>query len=126
MTVAGRGESFGEMALLTCSSRNCFATAKTDVAILKLPKTEFEEIVREDSVFAEAMVDRHQRFYRFNELKMLRPFALLTPERISALTDKLKEEKIPSGQTIIVQGERGDKYFVIKSGKVEVLKKNVW
>ncbi|RJQ44436.1 MAG: hypothetical protein C4538_10480 [Nitrospiraceae bacterium] len=123
IAVSGRGESFGEMALLTCLPRFCSVTARTDVTLLKLPKPEFEEIIRADSAFAGAMVDRHQRFYLFNELKMLQPFALLEPEKMSALTGKLKEKRFTLGQTIIAQGERGDEYFIVKSGKVEVLKK---
>lgn len=123
IAVSGRGESFGEMALLTCTPRFCSVTAKTDVTLLKLPKTEFEEIIRADSAFAGAMVNRHQRFYRFNELKMLQPFARLSSEKMSALTGKLKERMFARGQTVISQGEKGDEYFIVRSGRVMVLKK---
>jgi len=123
IAVAGHGESFGEMALLTCSPRFCSVTAKTDVTLLRLSKSDFEEIVREDAEFAGLMVDRHQRYYRFNDIKTAQSFALLPPEKMSALLNKLKVKTYDPGETIITQGEPGDVYYIIKSGKVAVLKK---
>ncbi len=123
ISVAGHGEGFGEMALLTCAPRFCSVTAKTDVTLLKLKKTDFEDIVRADSAFAGLMVDRHQRFYRYNDIKTSQPFALLPPEKMSAILGKLKEKTFYSGEHIITQGEQGDTYYILKSGKVEVLKK---
>jgi CRP-like cAMP-binding protein len=123
ISVAGHGESFGEMALLTCSPRFCSVTANTDVTLLKLSKSDFEEIVREDSEFAGLMVDRHQRYYRYNDIKTSEPFALLPPEKMSALLDKLKIINCAPGEEIITQGERGDEYYIMKSGKVAVMKK---
>jgi len=122
LSVAGHGESFGEMALLTCSPRYCSVTARTDVALLRLNKTDFEEIVRADSAFAGLMVDRHQSFYRYNDIKTAQPFALLPPEKMSALLDKLKEKTFNAGERIITQGEQGDAYYIIKSGRAKVLK----
>ncbi len=122
LSVAGRGESFGEMALLTCSPRYCSVTACTDVTLLKLNKTDFEEIVRADSAFAGLMVDRHQSFYRYNDIKTAQPFALLPPEKMSALLDKLQEKTYSGEEHIITQGETGETYYIIKSGRAKVLK----
>ena len=123
LSVAGHGESFGEMALLTCSPRFCSVTANTDVTLLKLSKSDFEEIVSEDSEFAGLTIDRHKRYYRYNDIKTAQPFALLPPEKMSALLDKLKVITYAPGEKIITQGEQGDVYYIIKSGKVAVLKK---
>jgi CRP-like cAMP-binding protein len=122
LSVAGHGESFGEMALLTCSPRYCSVTARTDVNLLKLNKTDFEEIVRADSAFAGLMVDRHQSFYRYNDIKTAQPFALLPPEKMIALLDKLTEKRFAANEHIITQGEKGDAYYIIKSGRAKVLK----
>jgi CRP-like cAMP-binding protein len=123
VSVAGHGESFGEMALLTCSPRFCSVTAKTDVSLLKLSKADFEEIVKADSAFAGLMVDRHQSFYRYNDIKTAQPFAHLQPEMMPALIGKLREKTIASGENIVTQGEKGDAYYIIKSGKADVFKK---
>ena len=123
VAVAGHGESFGEMALLTCSPRFCSVTAKTDVTLLKLSKNDFDEIVRADAEFAGLMVDRHQRYYRYHDIKTAQPFSLLPPEKMSALLDKFKDLTYAPGEEIIREGGKGGEYYIIKSGKVAVLKK---
>ncbi len=123
LSVVGQGESFGEMALLTCSPRFSSVTAVTDVTLLKLLKKEFDEIVRQDSAFAGLMVDRHQSFSHYSDIKTAQPFALLPPEKMSALIDKLAEKKFSPGEKIITQGTQGDAYFIIKSGRAKVLKR---
>jgi len=59
----------------------------------------------------------------FNQLRNLQPFALLDTKKLDVLIDKLGEKKYAPGEHIIVQGDRGDIYYIIKSGKVVVLKK---
>jgi CRP-like cAMP-binding protein len=89
ISVVGHGGGFGEMALLTCSPRCCSVIAKTDTTLLKLSKNGFEEIVQMDFAFSEMLEHRLQNYSQFNQIKTLQPFALLQPERIGSLTDKL-------------------------------------
>lgn len=124
ISVLGSGEGFGEMALLTCSPRYCTVNAKTDVTLLKLLKSDFEEIVRMDSAFSQIMENRIQDFAEFNQIKTLMPFALLEPEKMIVLINELGERKYAPGENIIEQGEKGNEYFIVKSGLVSVLKEN--
>jgi CRP-like cAMP-binding protein len=123
ITVVGRGDCFGEMALLTCSPRCCSVIASTDVQLLKLYKTDFEEIVRLDSAFSLMAEKRVLSYSNYNKMKILQPFALLEPEKMAAILEKLEERKYSKGENIILQGEKGDVYYIIKSGSVTVLKK---
>ena len=123
INVLGPGKGFGEMALITSSPRYCSIRAKTDVSLLKLHKKDFEEIVNMDSIFSKMSGKMTESYLFFNKLKTLQPFALLAPEKMDALTDKLIEKKYDSGERIIVAGEMGDTYYIIKSGKVAVFKK---
>jgi len=123
ISVVGHSEGFGEMALLTCSPRCCSVTARTDVQLLKLYKTDFEEIVRLDSAFSLMAEKRVQSYSNYNQMKVLQPFALLEPEKMAAILEKLEERKYSKGENISVQGEKGDVYYIIKSGSVAVLKK---
>jgi len=125
ISVMGSGEGFGEMALLTCSSRACSVIAKTDVSLLKLYKTDFEEVIKVDSVFSKIIGKRIQNYSRFNDIKTLQPFALLAPDKMNALTARLVEQKYSVGDKIINQGEQGDIYYIIKSGRVAVFKKTL-
>jgi rhodanese-related sulfurtransferase len=54
---------------------------------------------------------------------LVQPFSLLPPEKMSALLDKFRDLTYAPGEKIITQGEKGDLYYIIKSGKVAVLKK---
>jgi CRP-like cAMP-binding protein len=117
------GEGFGEMALLTCSPRFSTVTAKTDVTLYKLYKKDFEKIVGLDSAISCMIGSKAQSYSEYNKIKTLQPFALLEPEKMFALSDKFSEKKYTFGEDIIKEGEIGDAYYVIKSGKVSVIKK---
>jgi CRP-like cAMP-binding protein len=123
ISVAGNNEGFGEMALLTCSPRCCSVTAKTDVKLLSLLKADFEEIVRLDSAFTLLAEKRTQSYSLYNQMKTLQPFALLEPGKMTAILSKMTERKYSAGGNIIIQGEKGDVYYIIKSGSVKVMKK---
>lgn len=123
LRVEGEGESFGEMALLTNLPRSSTVTAKTDVKLSRIAKRDFEEVVNLDTAFSNMLQRQARDFNDFSILKTLQPFALIEPERMLALIAKMKEEKYFPGDIIIHQGDPGDKYFIIKSGKVAVLKK---
>jgi CRP-like cAMP-binding protein len=123
LSVAGLGESFGEMALLTNLPRSCTVTAKTDVTLGKIIREDFEEIVSLDTAFSN-MLERQARDYAdFNALKTLQPFALIEPEKMLALIANMWEKKFAPGENIITQGEKGDVYYVLRSGRVAVIKK---
>ncbi len=122
ISVVADGESFGEMALLTCSPRCCSVNAKSDVTLYKLLKTDFEEIVRIDFAFSHALEKRIENDDHYNKIKTLQPFALLEPEKMVAVIDKLEERKFAPGEDIIIQGEKGREYYIVKSGSVAVSK----
>jgi CRP-like cAMP-binding protein len=117
------GEGFGEMALLTCSPRFTTVIAKTNVTFYKLYKKDFEEIVRTGSAISCMMGTKAHSYSTYNKIKTLQPFALLEPEKMYALCDKFIEEKYVFGENIINEGEIGDTYYVIKAGRVAVIKK---
>lgn len=123
IAVMSSGEGFGEVALLTCSHRCCTVTAKSAVTLYKLQKTDFEDIIMKDSAFTSILLKKIKDYSQFNKMKTLQPFALLEPEKMLALTDKFIEETYGYGENIIVQGEKGNYYYVIRSGSVAVLKK---
>jgi CRP-like cAMP-binding protein len=123
ISIVGRGEGFGEMALLTCSHRFCSVSAKTDVTLLKLTKKDFEEIITNDAVFLNMMEEKVKDYSQYHKLKTLQPLALLEPEKMLALVEKLKEETYHPGENIITQGEKGHLYYIIKSGRAAVIRK---
>lgn len=122
LSVMKSGEYFGETALITCSPRFATVTAKTDVVVLKLLKADFDEIIMLDSTFSQILGKQVKGYTQFTDIKALDPFVMLPPERIAMLLNKLEEQTYKDGDGIITQGEQGDKYFLIKSGRAAVFK----
>ncbi len=120
--VVGKSEGFGEIALLTCSPRCCSVTAKTDVELYKLKKSDFERIVHLDATFSNLLESKAHCFTEYDKMKMLQPFALLEPEKMLAVVGQMNEENFSPGETIITQGEKGSLYYIIKSGRASVIK----
>ena len=120
---AGSGDGFGEMALLTNLPRSCTVTAKTDVTLAKISKADFEEIVGLDTTFSSMLERKAKDHADFNTLKTLQPLALIEPEKMLALISSMQEKTFAPGENIITQGEKGDAYYIVKSGCVAVLQK---
>jgi len=123
LSVVGQGQGFGEMALLTCSVRASTVRAVTDATLYQLARADFEDIVLQEAAFKVALAKQVENYAHFTKLKTLQPFQLLDPEKMYAVMEKMTEKVYNPGEDIIVQGEKGDNYYIIKSGKVAVLKK---
>ena len=123
LSVVGPGESFGEMALLTNLSRSSTVTAKTDVRLSKISREDFDEIVNLDTAFSNLLERQAKSYADFDSLKTLQPLALIEPEKMLALIENMREKKYSPGESIITQGEKGDEYYIVKSGRVAVIRK---
>jgi CRP-like cAMP-binding protein/rhodanese-related sulfurtransferase len=123
VSVVGAGEGFGEMSLLTNLPRSCTVTAKTDVTLGKISREDFEQIISLDTAFSN-ILDRKARGYaEFNMIKTLQPLALVEPEKMLALISGMEEKTFAPGDIIINQGDKGDAYYIVKSGRVVVIKR---
>jgi CRP-like cAMP-binding protein len=122
LNVLSSGQAFGEVAMLTCSHRTCSVLAKSNATLLKLHKKDFEDIILKDAAFKSLLTKNSKDFATYNKMKTFQPFALLSPDKMLILTSKMKERTYYSGETIIQQGEKGDYYYIIKSGSVAVKK----
>jgi len=123
ISVVSSGQGFGEVAFLTCSHRTCSVVAKTDVTLYRLSKSDFENIVIAESAFKDMLLKKSQGYAEYNKIKTLQPFELLEPDKMYALMEKMTEKTYAPGENIIVQGEKGDNYYIIKEGRIAVLKK---
>lgn len=122
VSVISTGESFGEMALLTCSIRSSSVRAISGVALYRIDKKAFEEIILTESVFEESFLDTARRYSQFDTLKSYQPFELLSADKLCQLLDKMQVKKYAPGECIVVEGERGDAYYIVKTGKIAVLR----
>ncbi|MBA4372969.1 MAG: hypothetical protein C0402_08900 [Thermodesulfovibrio sp.] len=123
LSVIGNGQGFGDMALLTCSVRSSSVHAITDATLYSLSKKEFENVILSETTFREKLLRRAEDYTQLNKIKTLQPFQLLDPGKMCALIERMDSRTYMPGENIIVQGEKGDNYYIIKSGSVAVLKK---
>jgi CRP-like cAMP-binding protein len=123
LSTAGAGEGFGEMALLTNLYRSCTVTAKTGVTLGKISREDFQEICHFDRTFSIILERRARDYTDFNRLKTLQPLALIEPEKMCLLVSGMEEKTYSSGENIVTQGEKGNAYYIVKSGRVAVIKK---
>ncbi len=123
LAVLSSGQGFGEMALLTGSTRFCTVQATTNVTLYRLPKRDFEEIVGREPAFRKMLLRKAEEYSGYNKIKALQPFALLEPDKMFAILARMTEKTFSLGEDIIVQGEKGDFYYIVKSGRVAVLQK---
>ncbi len=123
LAIITSGQGFGEMSLLTGSTRFCSVRALTGVMLYRLPRKNFEEIVQHEASFRKMLLKKAEEYSEYNKIKVLQPFALLEPDRMYAVLARMIEKTYGLSEDIIVQGEKGDFYYVIKSGRVAVLQK---
>jgi CRP-like cAMP-binding protein len=124
LSVISSGQGFGEVALLTNALRSASVQALTDVDLYHLSKPDFEQLMDQEPSFKNVLLKRADDLTRHDKIKTLQPFALLEPDRMYALLARMAEKTYSLGEDIIVQGEKGDYYYIIKSGRVAVLKKS--
>lgn len=121
LSTISSGQGFGEISLLTGSTRAASVSASSDVVLYRLSKEDFETLMDRESSFKDVLLKKAADLSRYDKIKTLQPFALLEPDRMYALLARMSEKTFSLGEDIIVQGEKGDYYYVIKSGQVAVL-----
>jgi CRP-like cAMP-binding protein len=124
LAIISSGQGFGEMSLLTGSNHINSIRTLTKVTLYKLSKRDFEDILQHETAFKKALRNRAAEFMEYNKIKILQPFVLLEPDKMFAIMARMEERTYGFGEDIIVQGEKGDYYYIIKSGRVAVLKKS--
>jgi putative ABC transport system ATP-binding protein len=74
--------------------------------------------MKEGRIASDIRVDKTVRICLF--LQKVPLFSGLTPARLVEVAENMKEEAHPPGTYLIRQGEVGDKFYLIKTGSVEV------
>jgi CRP-like cAMP-binding protein/rhodanese-related sulfurtransferase len=123
LAIITSGQGFGEMSLLTGSNRFCSVRTLTAATLYQLAKKDFEDIVGHETAFRNMLLKKAGEYSEYNKIKVLQPFALLEPDKMYAVLARMIEKTYGLGEDIIVQGEKGDYYYIIKSGRVAVLQK---
>ncbi|HSW60709.1 MAG TPA: cyclic nucleotide-binding domain-containing protein [bacterium] len=111
------GDSFGEIALLEEIPRTAGIVTKIPSAVFEIGRESFEKFVVSSAGGKEKVTD----MIRFGKLLMSNPmFSFMSPRQLSHVIMKFKTEKIPAGKLFFDQGDKGDKFYLIKEGTVHI------
>lgn len=109
---AGAGKSFGGLALLYDCPRSATCVAKTDCALWRVDQETFRHI--QINYAAKEGLDTKALLREVPFLKDL------DEDYISRLAYAVTSESFTTGETIVTKGDEGDKFYVVKTGKVVI------
>lgn len=112
-----RGDYFGELALLRDAPRNATCRATLPTEALSLSRQDFDRLVKARFALREK-VDRS--ISRADLLRRMPLFAELDALQIQLIAAQLHEEMYEAGAVITRQGEIGETFYIIESGRVQV------
>ncbi|KAJ0060052.1 hypothetical protein NL108_002848, partial [Boleophthalmus pectinirostris] len=108
----GPGRVFGELAILYNCTRTATVRTLTHVKLWAIDRHCFQTIMMRTGLI------KHNEYMDF--LKSVPTFQSLTEETLSKLADVMEETHYDDGEFIIRQGARGDTFFIISKGMVNV------
>lgn len=118
LRVIGSGEAFGELGLVDGRPRSATVRAVEAAQVFEADKSTFDHLLA-DMIHVPEFAPTLQSVA---ELRGLAPFATLEASALAELLDHGAWVSVAPGETIIEQGEVGDSFYVIGSGRVEVSK----
>ena len=113
----GRGDYFGQVALMNDSERNATCRASVPTEVLELSRADFDQLVKVCFDLREKLATS---ITRANLLRQMPLFADMDSQQLQLVVAQLWEENVTAGTYIIRQGEPGKTFYVIESGRVQV------
>ena len=117
LRVYGRGESFGELGVLQGRARSATVRAAEPAEVFEVEKGTFDQLLADMAHVPEFA----PTLQAAAELRGLAPFRHLDSTQLAELIEHGEWLNIAPGTTIVEQGDVGDDFFAIGSGRVEVL-----
>lgn len=113
-----RGESFGEMGLLGAHRRQATVRAVGEVELFEVDKGTFDRLLAEDM----RAPDFGHTMQALLELRELPVFHGLDSEQLNDLLEHGAWLTSSPGDQLVTQGETGDRFYAISSGRADVLR----
>lgn len=114
----GSGNYFGELALLYHKPRVATVVAVEPSRVLWLDHDDFDALLFNDLQTRKKMEASLQ--YR-SEIAAIPLLHDLTPAELDLLLSKLVPLSVAAGTEIIRQGELGDRFYIVRSGQIEII-----
>jgi CRP-like cAMP-binding protein len=124
----GKGQSFGELAMLTGKPHSRSVQAATDLFLWALPVDDFTTLAQEhpairlalSETIREPLLARDQK-RAVERLATLPLFIGLPKDVLKAIGERLLLRHVPAGGLVFAEGTPGDALYIIDSGQVEIV-----
>jgi putative peptide zinc metalloprotease protein len=112
----GRGESFGEFGLIKGGPRSATVRAVEEADVFEIDRGTFERLLA-DMIHVPEFAPTLQAI---EELRAIPCFSHLEPDEVAELLTYGEWVSVGPGKTIIKQGDVGDAFYAIASGRLDV------
>lgn len=102
--------------------RTATVQAAVDSTLYAISLEQFNDFIETRSRLYPGFKKSIEKLLRMQFIKLAVPFSLLNAEDISWLSNHLEVLEVRSGEVIFQQGDKGDKAYLIQSGKIEIKK----
>lgn len=120
-TQLGPGQSFGELALMYNTPRAASIQANTDCVVWCISRSIYRGIIQHHKFLRNK---QYMEFLRNVVIMDKKLGALLSETELEKVTVSLERETYEPGDAIIRQGNKGDHFYIIAEGTVDVFKTN--
>lgn len=122
----GAGTDKARYALAQLKPRQYTGMAKTDVTVARMESTVLDRLLTVDQAtgYEVTEFDGGQDTEWMWRMLTNKAFNILPPENINTMFSRLQPMEAKAGQVIIRQGDSGDYYYIIKSGRATVTRKS--
>lgn len=114
----GPGQGIGEGGLLHAGSPTSI-TAVSDTDFIRIDSDMLDEMLAASQQFADFIYPDELR-RRINIARNARSLRSLPLHEFAAVYERFERRPVASGDIIVTQGEKGDNYYLIESGRAEV------
>ncbi len=115
----GPGEFFGEIGLLRKVPRTASVRAVTPVKLLVLDRSTFITVVSESDLVSGQIAELARR--RFMSTRLAEVLPELSQQQLTRFLPNFTLARFRSGDVIVRQGDPADLFYIIVSGRVEVV-----
>jgi CRP-like cAMP-binding protein len=123
IAILGPGESIGlkDTGFFSATGkRTATVTATVDFLLLRLDLKALYAFLQKNNLESE-MYRAAGQMLRMGLIKECLPFSTLSHERLQWLCSTVEDLKLSTGTVLFNQGDRGDKCYLISSGKMEII-----
>jgi len=120
--VRTRGDHFGETALITGHASNASARAVEDSILISVDGDAFTDFLLAKPKLREYFDKFIKQTSIHQFLKTFTDLAVATPQELQDLASRFKAEYYNAGDAVIRQGADPDRFYIVESGKLKVVR----